>query len=42
MARKRHPNKAVETALRYAETQGWLVVVGGHHAGEKCIVRKIY
>jgi len=32
MARKRHPNKEIEAALRYAETYGWLVVPGGHHA----------
>ncbi len=24
MARKRHPSKEIETALRYAETHGWL------------------
>lgn len=35
MARKRHPNKEIETALRYAESHGWLVVTGGHHAWGK-------
>ncbi|MGD9425559.1 hypothetical protein ACLHDD_10470 [Pantoea sp. NSTU24] len=35
MARKRHPNKEIETALRYAESLGWLVVTSGHHAWGK-------
>ena len=29
MPRKRHPKKAVEEALRYAESSGWRVEVGG-------------
>jgi len=32
MPRKRHPKKAVENALRYAEAHGWRVEVGGGHA----------
>jgi hypothetical protein len=32
MARARHPNKAIEAAIAEAESQGWLVVVGGSHA----------
>ncbi|AMG59439.1 MULTISPECIES: hypothetical protein [Pantoea] len=35
MARKRHPSKEIEMALRYAESHGWLVVTGGHHAWGK-------
>jgi len=35
MARKRHPGKEIEMALRYAESHGWLVVTGGHHAWGK-------
>ncbi|MEA5104513.1 hypothetical protein VIJ98_14430 [Pantoea sp. S18] len=33
--RKRHPHKAVEEALRYAEARGWKIAVGGHHAWGK-------
>lgn len=32
MARKRHPKKEIEAALRYAESHGWRVEVGGSHA----------
>jgi|SRR5690606_7972077 hypothetical protein len=32
MARPTHPKKEVEAALRYAESHGWRVEVGGHHA----------
>jgi hypothetical protein len=32
MRRAKHPRKEVEQALRYAESQGWRVVVGGSHA----------
>ena len=35
MARKRHPGKEIEMALRYAESHGWLVITGGHHAWGK-------
>jgi len=35
MARKRHPKKEVEVALRYAEQKGWRVEVGGSHAWGK-------
>uniref|UniRef100_A0A7C1T190 Uncharacterized protein n=1 Tax=Agrobacterium albertimagni TaxID=147266 RepID=A0A7C1T190_9HYPH len=30
--RRRHPNKDIEQALRYAEAEGWRVEVGGSHA----------
>jgi hypothetical protein len=33
MPRNRHPKKAVEDALRYAEINGWRVEIGGSHAG---------
>jgi hypothetical protein len=32
MPRKAHPRKEVEDALRYAESNGWRVEVGGGHA----------
>jgi len=32
MPRKRHPKKAIEEALRYAENQGWRVKISGGHA----------
>lgn len=32
MLRRRHPKPDVEAALRYAETNGWKVTVGGSHA----------
>ncbi len=32
MTRKKHPNKDIENALKYAEAQGWLVETGGSHA----------
>jgi hypothetical protein len=32
MGRARHPKKEVEQAVRYAEANGWHVVVGGSHA----------
>ncbi|MDE4915901.1 hypothetical protein PQI07_35560 [Methylobacterium sp. 092160098-2] len=32
MARKPHPKKEVEDALRHAEDHGWRVSVGGSHA----------
>ncbi len=41
MTRKSHPKKEVEDALRYAESRGWRVEVGGSRAlcryGEFCI-----
>ncbi len=33
--RPKHPKKEVEKALRYAETHGWRVEVGGSHAWGK-------
>jgi len=35
MTRKSHPKKEVEDALRYAESKGWRVEVGGGHAWGK-------
>lgn len=35
MGRVRHPKKEVEEALKYAESQGWRVTVGGSHAWGK-------
>ena len=35
MARKSHPKKEVEEALRHAEAHGWRVSVGGSHAWGK-------
>lgn len=35
MPRPRHPRKEVEEALRYAESKGWLIDVGGSHAWGK-------
>ncbi len=35
MTRKSHPKKEVEDALRYAESRGWRVEVGGSHAWGK-------
>jgi len=32
MARRLHPNKDVEAALRHAEVQGWRIETGGSHA----------
>lgn len=32
MARKRHPIKEIEAAVRYAETNGWGVVASGSSA----------
>ena len=32
MARKRHAKQDIEQALRYAESHGWRVEVGGSHA----------
>lgn len=32
MSRQRHPDPEIELALRYAESQGWRVEVGGSHA----------
>ena len=31
MPRPRHPNAAIEAALRHAEAHGWRVEVGGSH-----------
>ena len=35
MARKKHPKKEVEKALKYAEQKGWRIKVGGAHAWGK-------
>jgi hypothetical protein len=35
MARRSHPKREVEEALRHAEAQGWRVIVGGSHAWGK-------
>lgn len=32
MARSRHPHKAIEEALRYAESKGWRIETEGSHA----------
>lgn len=33
--RRSHPNKEIEDALRYAEQNGWRVMLGGSHAWGK-------
>ena len=35
MVRRIHPKKEIEQVLRYAEQQGWRIVVGGGHAWGK-------
>ncbi|MFT4927273.1 MAG: hypothetical protein ACI8WB_003379 [Phenylobacterium sp.] len=35
MTRKKHAKKDIESALLYAELQGWRVAVGGSHAWGK-------
>jgi hypothetical protein len=35
MSRRRHPKKAVEEAVQYAEAEGWTVELGGAHAWGK-------
>ncbi|MBT9545438.1 MAG: hypothetical protein IV090_08620 [Candidatus Sericytochromatia bacterium] len=35
MTRNKHPKKAIEAALKYAESKGWQVEVGGSHAWGK-------
>ena len=35
MPRKQHPKQEIEDALRYAESHGWRVDVGGSHAWGK-------
>ena len=35
MARKKHPNKEIEAALKYAEAHGWEVLAGGGHCWGK-------
>lgn len=30
MARSRRPNKDIEAAVQYAESQGWRCIMGGH------------
>ena len=35
MPRRSHPKQEIEDALRYAESHGWRVEVGGSHAWGK-------
>lgn len=35
MARRPHPDKDIEAALRHAEAHGWRISVGGSHAWGK-------
>ena len=35
MLRRNHPKQAIEDALRYAESHGWRVELGGSHAWGK-------
>lgn len=35
MARRRHPDKDIEAAVRHAEAHGWRVTLGGSHAWGK-------
>ncbi len=35
MARQKHSKKEIEEALKFAESQGWKVLVGGSHAWGK-------
>jgi hypothetical protein len=35
MARPRHPKSEIEAVLKYAESKGWTVKVGGSHAWGK-------
>ena len=32
---KKHPNKEIQTALKYAEKKGWRIELGGSHAWGK-------
>lgn len=34
---KKHPNKEIQAALKYAEQQGWIIQVGGSHAWGKIL-----
>ena len=34
---KKHPNKEIQAALKYAESKGWLIQVGGSHAWGKIL-----
>ena len=34
---KKHPNKEIQAALKYAEQKGWLIKVGGSHAWGKIL-----
>lgn len=40
MSRRRHPNKDIEEAVRYAETHGWLVKITTGHAWGKYVALK--
>lgn len=35
MSRKKHTNKEIEAALKYAEAFGWRIEIGGSHAWGK-------
>ncbi|WP_416423816.1 hypothetical protein RAM80_28950 [Pseudomonas sp. App30] len=35
MGRTKHPKKEIEAALQHAESQGWVVKLGGGHAWGK-------
>lgn len=35
MGRQRHPKKEIEAALKYAESRGWRIELGGSHAWGK-------
>ncbi len=35
MSRRKHPNKDIEDAIKYAEENGWRVETGGSHAWGK-------
>ena len=34
---KKHPNKEIQAALKYAEQKGWVIKVGGSHAWGKIL-----
>lgn len=35
MTRPRHPKKEIEEVLKYAESKGWEIIVGGSHVWGK-------
>lgn len=40
MNRNRHPNKAIEATLEYAEANGWRVEIGGGHCWGRLLCPK--